>query len=613
MDRNISVNDSDCSDHFGEHSGRLFSRRVEPETSIMGSLLNVTNLTVEFPTRFGIFQAIKDIDLSLEPGEVHGLVGESGAGKSTIGAAIIGLIASPGHITEGEIVLQGQKLSELSQAEYHKLRGARISMIFQDPQTSLNPLLTIEDQIVETIRQHSDISFKMARQQAIGLLTETGIQNAEARMQEYPHQFSGGMRQRVVIALALCTNPELIIADEPTTALDVSIQKQILHLIRELAKKHGVGFILITHDIGVIAEITDSVSVLRNGKLMEVGPTAQVLGAPENDYTKALMAAVPLLEKKLDRFTNILSDEPALSTPELLWKVDGASDMFASDWLLRGERHEKADGPVLSVRNLDVTFSSNRPFSWGKKESFRALDDISLDVQPGQVLGVVGESGSGKSTLAKAIVGLVRPSAGQITFNGEELPFGRDRARSHAARRKIQMVFQDPYSSLNNRRKIEDIIGEPIRFFGLAQSKSERRRIVASILELVEMPQRAMLKYPHQFSGGQRQRIAVARALVARPEFLICDEPTSALDVSIQAQILNLLKDIQEKFGLSILFISHDLAVVRQMSNQVLVLKNGHLVETGEVEAFFNGPTEEYSRQLLAETPSVSFVDARQQ
>jgi len=574
----------------------------------MGALLGVTDLTVHYPTRFGIFTAIDGINLSLEPGQIHGLVGESGAGKSTIGAAIIGLIPSPGYISRGDIKLLGQSLPGLSQKAYHKLRGAKISMIFQDPQTSLNPLLTIEDQLVETIRQHSDDNYQKARDKAVALLEETGIENAESRMGEYPHQFSGGMRQRVVIALALCTDPDLIIADEPTTALDVAIQAQILDLIRRLAHDRGVGFLLITHDIGVIAEITDSVSVLRGGKLMEEGKTAQVLGHPRHDYTKALMAAVPRLEEKLDRFANILGDEPSLPTPELLWKVDGASDQFATEWLLQGNRHTASEGPVLSVRDLDVTFYTDRQFSLGKGNAVRALQGISLDVHPGQVLGVIGESGSGKSTLAKAIVGLVRPSAGRIEFNGSELPLGRERARTHPSRRKIQMVFQDPYSSLNNRRKIEDIIGEPIRFFDLARDKREQRRIVASVLDLVGMPQRAMLKFPHQFSGGQRQRIAIARALVARPEFLICDEPTSALDVSIQAQILNLLKDLQAQFGLSILFISHNLAVVRQMSDQVVVLKSGRLMESDNSDDFFARPSDAYSRRLLAETPSLDLL-----
>ncbi|KAJ56903.1 ABC transporter ATP-binding protein [Actibacterium mucosum KCTC 23349] len=573
-------------------------------------MLTLRDLSVVYPTRFGPFTAIEGINLTLQKGEIHGLVGESGAGKSTIGAAIMGLIPAPGYIAQGQVHLDGMDLRALDAKAYHKLRGARISMIFQDPQTSLNPLLTIEDQLVETIRQHTDQTRTQARDKAIALLQETGIHDAEARMAEYPHQFSGGMRQRVVIALALCTEPDLIIADEPTTALDVAIQKQILQLIRRLAKDRGIGFILITHDIGVIAEITDSVTVLRGGKVMEHGQTAQVLGRPAHSYTRALMAAVPLLDKRLVRFTNIMDSEPKLSAPELSWKVAGASAEYASDWLLAGDRAQAGDGPVLQVRDLDVTFYGNRPFAFGARDGFKALQSVSLQVDRGKVLGVIGESGSGKSTLAKAIVGLVRPSAGEITFEGAPLPLGRDRARTHPARRKIQMVFQDPYSSLNNRRRIEQIIGEPLRFFGLAKTRADRRRLVASVLDLVEMPQRAMLKYPHQFSGGQRQRIAVARALVARPEFLICDEPTSALDVSIQAQILNLLKDLQATFGLSILFISHNLAVVRQMADDVAVLRRGQLQESGPAEAFFEAPQAEYSRQLLAETPSLAMLSA---
>lgn len=576
----------------------------------MSVLLEVRDLSVIFPTRFGDFTALDGVNLRVEAGEIHGLVGESGAGKSTIGAAIIGLLPPPGYISNGDVLLDGQPLRFLSDTEYHKLRGAKISMIFQDPQTSLNPLLTIEEQMIETIRQHSDVSYRGARNQAVALLQETGIENAGQRIEEYPHQFSGGMRQRVVIALALCTDPDLIIADEPTTALDVSIQKQILELIRELAKNRGVGFVLITHDIGVIAEIADQVTVLRGGRVMENGPTKEVLGNPQNDYTKSLMAAVPRLKTKLDRFTNIVKEDTLKTSSLAPYSVPEASAEFAADWLLQSDDAQSAEQEsVLSVRDLDVTFYTDQPFSFAKPKGFQALKNISLDVYPGEVLGVIGESGSGKSTLAKAIVGLVNPSRGEMFFDGEPLPSGAKRGRTHAARRKIQLVFQDPYSSLNNRRKVVDIISEPIRFFGLADSAQERRKIVASVLELVEMPQRAMLQYPHQFSGGQRQRIAIARALVARPQFLICDEPTSALDVSIQAQILNLLKDLQQKFGMSILFISHNLAVVRQMADRVVVLKNGTLVETGAAEDFFSQPQAEYSQQLLHETPSLDLLD----
>ncbi|MBX2836743.1 MAG: ABC transporter ATP-binding protein [Gammaproteobacteria bacterium] len=572
------------------------------------ALLQVENLSVRFPTRFGEFTAVKEVDLVVNAGDIHGLVGESGAGKSTIGAAILGLLPGTGYISEGKISLLGDSLRELSAETYHQLRGARISMIFQDPQTSLNPLLTISEQLVETIRQHSDLSVQAAKDRALELLLETGIHDADQRLDNYPHQFSGGMRQRVVIALALCTDPELIIADEPTTALDVSVQKQILQLLQTLAQSRGVGFILITHDIGVIAQVTNRVTVLRNGRVMESGQTQQVLRQPKNDYTQALMAAVPRLETRLNRFVNIVDDDPTKDI-DLSWQIEGASADVASEWLLNSTNAAANvdESVILQVKDLEVAFNKGRPGWFKSKDSFKALSGISLNVGTGSVLGVIGESGSGKSTLAKAITGLVQPSSGQLYFQGESLPFAKQRSRSHPVRQAIQMIFQDPYSSLNNRRTVEDIISEPIRFYKLSNSRSEQRKLVASMLDLVEMPQQAMLKYPHQFSGGQRQRIAVARSLVARPSFLICDEPTSALDVSIQAQILNLLKDLQSHFGLSILFISHNLAVVRQMADNVIVLKRGRLVESANSEEFFNHPKAQYSKQLLAESPSLEY------
>ncbi len=580
----------------------------------MTALLHIENLSVKFPTRFGEFTALDSIDLAVHKGEIHGLVGESGAGKSTIGAAVIGLLQSPGYISAGRVLFNGDDLVGMDDDTYHQIRGDRISMIFQDPQTSLNPLLTIATQLIETIRQHSDVSRSDARQQAIALLKETGLTDVETRIDEYPHQFSGGMRQRVVIALALCTNPELIIADEPTTALDVSVQKQILALIKSFCTERNIGIVLITHDIGVINEITDHVTVLRSGRVIETGQTADVLGNPAEDYTRALMAAVPRLDKRLDRFRNIVSDDE-LNSEDTDWHIPDASADYASQWLLSNNSSQQRPSAesgnnhdtILSVSGLEVTFNSGQPGWFGKERGFKALTDINIEVFPGEVLGVVGESGSGKSTLAKAIVGLVNPSAGSMTFKGDDLPPGRQRSRKHQTRRQIQMVFQDPYSSLNNRQTVEDIISEPIIFYNLSSNKTDTRKLVASVLNLVEMPQRAMLKYPHQFSGGQRQRIAVARALVAQPEFLICDEPTSALDVSIQAQLLNLLKDLQQTFGLSILFISHNLAVIRQMADRVVVLKNGQLIETAGTEQFFNSPSDQYSQQLLRETPSLTF------
>lgn len=583
--------------------------------STMTDLLKIQNLSVQIPSRFGELTAVDGLNLTVQAGQIHGLVGESGAGKSTVGAAIIGLLETPARITRGAIELLGQPMSSLSESDYHQWRGRRVAMIFQDPQTSLNPLLSIADQLIETIREHRTISVRDARSQAIELLAETGIENAAERLDDYPHQFSGGMRQRVVIALALCTNPELIIADEPTTALDVSVQKQILKLIRNLADSRSVGFVLITHDLGVIAEITDHVTVLRNGRVVESGETEQVLGDPQEPYTKALMAAVPRLDKRLDRFHNIVMDDQPIPGEDS-WEVENASASAATHWLLnadpanaktRRSSHAPPSSCLLALKQLDVTYGQKR--SWfGQNTGFQALQDINLEIVRGQVLGLVGESGSGKSTLAKAIVGLVPVSAGAMVFNNKPLPDAKSRSRSHEARRQIQMVFQDPYSSLNNRRTVEAILTEPLRFYGLATKGAASRKLVASVLELVEMPQRAMLKYPHQFSGGQRQRIAVARALMAKPEFLICDEPTSALDVSIQAQILNLLKELQAHLDLTILFISHNLAVVRQMADQVAVLRHGKVIEQACSETFFDTPQAPYSRQLLEESPTIAHL-----
>lgn len=557
-------------------------------------MLTVEGLTVRFPSRFGDFTAIDGVSLSVAPGEIHGLVGESGAGKSTIGAAVIGLLQSPGYVAAGRMMLDDTDLRALTADQAHQMRGKRISMIFQDPQTSLNPLMTVQAQLVETIQAHKDVSTAQARQQAIDLLEEIGIKDAATRIRAYPHQFSGGMRQRVVIALALCTDPDLIIADEPTTALDVAVQSQVLELIRRLADTRKIGFLLITHDIGVIAQVADNVTVLRHGVVMETGPTAQVLGRPQNPYTIDLMKAVPPLDRRLDRF--LVPGEDQIS------EVDRAQSKAAEAerWLLDGQR-EPPTG--LAIDGLTVRFVGARTSLWRKPEPFIALDNVTLHVKPGTIMGLVGESGSGKSTLAKAITGLIKPVSGTMRLQDNDLPQGKARRRDHPSRRLIQMVFQDPFSSLNARHRIGYILGEPLRHYGFEPDAGQRRQLVANMLDLVGLTTDAIDKYPHQFSGGQRQRIAVARALLARPKFLICDEPTSALDVSIQAQILNLLKDLQATFGLTILFISHNLAVVRQMADDVTVLRNGRVVETGAVEDVFEHPKATYTKELLALTP----------
>ena len=552
-------------------------------------MLTIKDLSVKFPTRFGDFTAIEDVDMTIKPGEIHGLVGESGAGKSTVGAAVIGLLQSPGYVANGTLTLGDTDLRNLSPAEAHKVRGDRISMIFQDPQTSLNPLMTIERQLIETIQTHSTVSESEARNRAVDLLEEIGIKNAAERIKAYPHQFSGGMRQRVVIALAISTDPELVIADEPTTALDVAVQSQVLNLIQRLAKERQIAFMLITHDIGVIAQVADRVTVMRKGRVMETGVTAQVLGKPQHHYTQQLMDSVPPLDRKIDRFRVPEADDTIAS--------NGA---MAENWLLEGSQHARTG---LSLTGLSVKFAGPRTSIFRKPPPYVALDDVTLNIKPGSIMGLVGESGSGKSTLAKAITGLVTPSSGTMELGDDVLPYGKSRSRQHPSRQLIQMVFQDPYSSLNSRHRIGDILTEPLWFYGFVKDEQEREKLAASMLSLVGMQPDAISKYPHQFSGGQRQRIAVARALLARPRFLICDEPTSALDVSIQAEILNLLKDLQAKFGLTILFISHNLAVVRQMADDTAVLRSGKIEEVGETNALYTAPQADYTKSLLDLTP----------
>ena len=557
------------------------------------SLLTIRDLTVEYPTRFGTVTAIRGVNLDLKPGEIHGLVGESGAGKSTVGAAVMGLIQSPGRIASGSIRLNDQELTGLDPDAWRKFRGAEISMIFQDPLTSLDPLFTIGDQLVETIRHHSGLGETAARDRARELLEAVGIDRPVERLGHYPHEFSGGMRQRVVIALAISTDPAVIIADEPTTALDVSVQSQILDLIRGLARDRQIGVIFVTHDIGVIGEITDKVSVMFKGEVVETGLTELVLGAPDEPYTQKLMAAVPRLGRKLKRFP--VTDDGA---------EDGGD--FAEQWLLRElgtPLAETSDTAALDLDGVSVTYTGGGLFA---RRPFKAVDAVSFAIRPGEVMGLVGESGSGKSTIARAIVGLVDPSDGTIRYRGRDLSRGKA-PDARALRREVQMIFQDPYSSLNNRWRIGDIVAEPLRVYRLAE-RTERRKIVASVLDLVGVGRGVINRYPHQFSGGQRQRIAVARALVARPRLLVCDEPTSALDVSIQAQVLNLLKDLQDRLGLTMLFISHNLPVVRQMADRVVVLRNGRVEEASDAESFFAGPGSDYGRDLLAETPSLDLL-----
>ena len=474
-------------------------------------------------------------------------------------------------------------------------------MIFQDPMTSLNPLLRIGDQLIETIRRHSNLSEKEASEKAIALLNDVRIPDPGARINHYPHQMSGGMRQRVVITLALCAEPELIIADEPTTALDVSVQGQILALLKELCKARNIGVILITHDIGVISEIADRVAVMQNGRIVEVGDTEQVITKPKAPYTASLMAAVPRPDVKLHRFPDECNDANADSGK--IKKIDVRMHWLGKESFT--SQDSQGNSPLLEVKQLTKRFVTRRSIIPSWRRTFTAVKDATFDVFRGETLGLVGESGSGKSTIARLIAGLYPVTEGCIIYNGHELSGQKPAKNQSLVGKQIQMIFQDPYSSLNRRMRIRDIVAEPIRHHKLASSEFEVLQIVQDLLEYVRVGAAAYERYPHEFSGGQRQRISIARALATRPRFLICDEPTSALDVSVQAQVLNLLKDLQSELGLTMLFISHDLPVVRQMCDRILVMRSGNILETAPTEKLFEAPEHEYTKSLLENMPKM--------
>ncbi len=557
------------------------------------SFLKISNLSVDYKMRKETVYAAKNINIEVNRGEILGLVGESGSGKSTIANAVINLIDEPGKISTGTIKLGDLDINK-DTSKILNYRGKKIGLIFQDPQTSLNPILTIGEQLIETIQTHINISKEEAKKRSIDLLKEVGIKDAENRFDNYPHQFSGGMRQRVVISLALCCEPELLIADEPTTALDVSIQSQILDLIKKLTRERNLAVILITHDMGVIAETTNRVAVMKNGNLVEVGPTKEVLTKPKEIYTKSLVSSVPPTDKKITRF--IIIEKENKTEKETNLKI-----------LNRWTKKRLTEQDLVQVKNLSKSFDDNF-FTENSKNSVIAVNDVSFDIKEGESFGLVGESGSGKSTIAKMIVNLYKPSSGDVFFDNVCITKIKRNSEMMNFRKQIQMIFQDPYSSLNGRLKVKDIVSEPIKLHNPSISRIDLDNYISDLLESVELTQSSSERYPHEFSGGQRQRISIARALATQPRLLICDEPTSALDVSIQAQILNLLKDLQEQLNLTILFISHDLPVVRQMCDRIGVLKDGKLCEISNTEELFHKPQNEYTKELLHLMPKIESI-----
>ena len=563
------------------------------------SFLEINNLDIQYKTRKETINASIDVTFNLERGEILGIVGESGSGKSTVANAIINLIDKPGKITNGSIKLDNIECCN-NEKIIQTIRGKKIGFVFQDPQTSLNPLFKIKDQLIETIQTHLKLNYYDAKKRSIELLQEVGIENPEKRINEYPHQFSGGMRQRVVIALALCCEPDLIIADEPTTSLDVSIQFQILKLLKDLTVQRNLGVILITHDMGVIAETTNRVVVMRYGKIVEQGNTAEVLSNPQSNECKSLVMSVPPTNKKIERF-KLISPEGG----EITNKSSTLTNSIIQNWAVREISNEK----LLDFKNITKIFDEQLFFR-SKKEinKLKALDNVSFQIIEGESFGLVGESGSGKSTIAKIITSLIKPTSGEVFFEDLSLHNPKNIKIKNKYRGQIQMIFQDPYSSLNPRFKVKVIIAEPIKFFQKGIGNNAIQKNINDLIDIVGMSRQSLERYPHEFSGGQRQRISIARALATRPRLLICDEPTSALDVSIQAQILNLLKDLQEELNLTILFISHDLPVVRQMCDRIAVLRNGNLCEVEKTENLFNNPKHNYTKELLRLMPKIESI-----
>ncbi|ASJ73053.1 ABC transporter ATP-binding protein [Granulosicoccus antarcticus] len=556
-------------------------------------VLTIRDLRVSFTTNDGVIEAVKGVDVSIRPGECLGVVGESGSGKSQTFLAAMGLLASNARVS-GEVRFAGQNLLQLSVRELNRIRGSRISMIFQDPLTALTPHLRIGEQMREVLQTHQSLSNREAHKECLRWLENVRMPEAAQRLRQYPHELSGGMRQRVMIAMAMLCEPDLLIADEPTTALDVTIQAEILDLMDELRRDHDTAVVLITHDMGVVARMCDQIQVMRDGEYVEQGSCEDVFYRPQDDYTKMLLEAVPRIalpdNEPVGEATHQLADQPASQlTEEPTGKSVGEAETSAV-----------ADS-VLKVRDLRVSFAVGT--SWfGKSRELRAVDGIGFDLAPGETLGIVGESGSGKSTLARAILQLIKPTSGQVSWLGDELTtMSREQVR--AFRQDAQIVFQDPLASLNPSMTIGDSIIEPLRVCEPGLDRAARSRRAADMMERVGLPYTLINRYPHELSGGQNQRVGIARAMISKPRLLICDEAVSALDVSIQAQIMELLKDLQREFGLSLIFISHDLSVVWEVSQRVLVMYLGSVVELAPRDQLFARPQHPYTRQLVSAVP----------
>ncbi len=550
----------------------------------MSTLLSVNNLNIEAHTRMGVVQVVKDLSFSIRQGETLGVVGESGCGKTVTALSIMKLLPKETlRISSGNIIFNNKAINNLSDSELEKIRGNEISMIFQEPMTSLNPLFTVGEQVSEVIRRHKNVSKDRAWKRAVELLDLVKIANPDKKALDYPFQLSGGQRQRVMIAVALACEPKILIADEPTTALDVTIQAEILALINRLKDETGTSVMFITHDMAVVAQMADRVIVLYPGEKVEEGTVHEIFNNPKHEYTKSLLAAVPKLGEMASR-----------KYPEPM-RLMGKGDTQIIEPIIGTEE------PILSVKKLVTRYSIKGGLFQRTKAKVHAVEDISFTIMKGKTLSLVGESGCGKSTVGRSLIRLVEPASGEVYLDGQNiLDLSLKDVRD--ARSKIQMVFQDPFASLNPQRPLFDQVAEPLRNYGIFKLEELQKRI-GDLFDRVKLPRSFMKRYPHQLSGGQRQRIAIARALALNPKVIIADEPVSALDVSVQAQVLNLMMELQVDLGLSFLFISHDMAVVERVSHDVGVMYLGRLVEIGPRQAIFRNPYHPYTKDLLKAVP----------
>jgi peptide/nickel transport system ATP-binding protein len=600
--------------------------------------LAAEGLRTVLDTPEGELRAVDGVDLTLERGECFALVGESGCGKSMTALTLMRLLPEAAHVARGRVLLGGQDLFALPEAAMRAVRGRRVAMIFQEPSTALNPVLTVGRQVVEVIERHTRLRGADARGRALELLAAAGIPDSARRFQEYPFQLSGGLKQRAMIAAALAVDPEVLIADEPTTALDVTIQAQILEVLRRLQAERGMALLLITHDLGVVAQMAQKVAVMYAGEIVETGPREAFLRAPQHPYSQKLFAALPSAARRAGALSGIPGRVPPLTeafagcrfaercelvfercrreAPRLLELPGGqrARCHLREEGAAapRGEESAGAASPAAAARaavlvevgDLRVHFPIRRGLLRRVVGHVKAVDGVSLEIREGRTLALVGESGSGKTTAGKAILQLIRPTAGSVRWGPAELT-GLSRGALREWRARMQIVFQDPYASLDPRMRVLEALTEGMRSLGVGRDEAEREQRVTELLEQVGLPPSAMQRYAHEFSGGQRQRIAIARALAVNPRLIVCDEPTSALDVSVQAQILNLLKSLQDRLGLAYLFITHNLAVVEYLAHEVAVMHHGRIVERGSVEQVMNDPGDPYKRTLLAAVPRI--------